>query len=936
VFGSPALLARTVAARLGLTWLGLALSTGCVAVSTEGLSQADCVDSKDCGDGAACVEGRCVAPTDELCDGEDQDGDGRIDEGFDLQTNPDHCGICGFACPGECLDGACVVPPDGDTDCTPTDEVCDGADQDCDEAIDEGTLNACGACGEVPVEVCDGADQDCDGATDEGLANACGACGELPEELPCTLADEDCDAMTDENDPPEGCMPAETPEATCDGLDDDTDGRIDEGLLNRCGDCGPLADEVCDGVDQDCDASTDEAALGLGMPCGAGEGLCVASGRTVCTEDLAGVIALRCNAVPGEPREEVCGNGLDEDCDTRLDEGFEDRVGAACSAGVGVCEQAGVVACGRDGVIACDATPGLPRAEACDGFFDDDCDGTVDEGFDLSSDPLNCGFCGFDCTAPNAVTLCEAGRCALDGCEDPWADVDRRPENGCECNVGAPDAPDPEALDSNCDGVDGELRGSIFVSVTFGRDCGLDRGRDPCPDLVDRELEGTSTAPVRSLLRALELAGSRGVSAVLLDGGTYAQNIAFQLGFDLSFHGGYDYEPATGAWSRPGPARSPTVIQAGRARNEPVFYVGSAVTVLFDAVTLDAPAAAVGQSAIALVGDGCRSISLRDARVLAREGGTGAAPASPDPGRTPSSADAGGAGDLGIGGTGGRNGTCPNGTSGGNGGSGGGLRNGARPGEPSASQARGGDPADEFTQATGGDDGQPGETGQSGRPGPLGGVAASGVLQAWRASDPSPATPGAPGGGGGGGGGGYLGIFAVPDLTGHGGGGGGAGGCGGLAGLAGGSGGGSFGVILLNGCSLAAERSTVESSAGGAGAAGTTGAEGARGGEGGASQSVALADQPGGAGGRGGTGGCGGTGPSGHGGPSLPVLRVGAPAVVLDPQSRLVPGAGGLGAAGAQSRCGADEGVSGLDGFSGPTGCCALGLDCGDALACAD
>jgi hypothetical protein len=63
---------------------------------------------------------------------------------------------------------------------------------------------------------------------------------------------------------------------------------------------------------------------------------------------------------------------------------------------------------------------------------------------------------------------------------------------------------------------------------------------------------------------------------------------------------------------------------------------------------------------------------------------------------------------------------------------------------------------------------------------------------------------------------------------------------------------------------------------------------------------------------------------------------LGAAAVVLDPQSRLVPGAGGLGAAGAQSRCGADEGVSGLDGFSGPTGCCALGLDCGDALACAD
>ena len=46
-------------------------------------------------------------------------------------------------------------------------EQCNGADDDCDGAIDEGTLNACGGCGAPPQEQCNGLDDDCDGAIDE-------------------------------------------------------------------------------------------------------------------------------------------------------------------------------------------------------------------------------------------------------------------------------------------------------------------------------------------------------------------------------------------------------------------------------------------------------------------------------------------------------------------------------------------------------------------------------------------------------------------------------------------------------------------------------------------------------------------------------------------------------------------------------------------------
>ncbi len=51
--------------------------------------------------------------------------------------------------------------------CTPSTEVCNGRDDDCDGRIDEGVTNACGTCGAVPAEVCDGRDNDCDGQTDE-------------------------------------------------------------------------------------------------------------------------------------------------------------------------------------------------------------------------------------------------------------------------------------------------------------------------------------------------------------------------------------------------------------------------------------------------------------------------------------------------------------------------------------------------------------------------------------------------------------------------------------------------------------------------------------------------------------------------------------------------------------------------------------------------
>ncbi|MCK6574655.1 hypothetical protein L6V77_26575, partial [Myxococcota bacterium] len=132
--------------------------------------------------------------------GIDNDCDGTIDEGL-LNA----CGACG------------PVPA----------EVCDGVDNDCDRQVDEGLLNACGACGPVPVEVCDAVDNDCDGATDEGLLNACGTCGPAPREV-CNDFDDDCNGEVDD-----GIGPCGPPEV-CNALDDDGDGQVDEDLVDLC------------------------------------------------------------------------------------------------------------------------------------------------------------------------------------------------------------------------------------------------------------------------------------------------------------------------------------------------------------------------------------------------------------------------------------------------------------------------------------------------------------------------------------------------------------------------------------------------------------------------------------------------------------------------------------------------------------------------------
>ncbi|MBI1949870.1 MAG: thrombospondin type 3 repeat-containing protein [Acidobacteria bacterium] len=88
---------------------------------------------------------------------------------------------------------------------------------------------------------------------------------------------------------------------------------------------------------------------------------------------------------------EIC-NTRDDDCDGLTDEGF--GTGVVCSDGIGACLRTGTIVCVSPTSTACSVVAGSPTTEFCNGA-DDDCDGSVDEGFDQDGDGYT--TCAGDC-----------------------------------------------------------------------------------------------------------------------------------------------------------------------------------------------------------------------------------------------------------------------------------------------------------------------------------------------------------------------------------------------------------------------------------------------------------------------------------------------------------------------------------------------------------
>ncbi|MEK6606552.1 MAG: right-handed parallel beta-helix repeat-containing protein [Myxococcota bacterium] len=409
----------------------------------------------DCDDNPAACGAACNPGAAEACDGWNNDCDAAvaacagdvvgIDEGCDDD--------CDTWCDAAMAKAAGISVPT----CASTPAV-DAAGDDCDD-----NPAACGAtCNPTATETCNGWNDDCDAAPAACVGDVAGV------DEGC---DDDCDGWCDTMMAKAGgfavptCASTPAPATTGDDCDDDP---------GACGAaCNLGAAEVCDGWNNDCDVA---AAACVGDVVGVDEG-CDDDCDTWCDIAMAkttGISVPTCTSTPSanaagddcDDNPAACGaacnptateicDARNNDCDVAIaacagdvvgvDEGCDNDCDAWCDSGMAKAAGVSVPTCASTAVAAtagddcndlcsvCHPPALASEAGLCDAW-DNDCDGTINEG----------------CATSATDGYCEASECATDpACQAAPADCNASGDGvGADTGAGACAGPYPTAADN--------------------------------------------------------------------------------------------------------------------------------------------------------------------------------------------------------------------------------------------------------------------------------------------------------------------------------------------------------------------------------------------------------------------------------------------------------------------------------------------------------
>ena len=486
-----------------------ATDSGFPDLDNDGL--ADCVDDDTDGDGVGNADDNCPAlanaPQDDL------DGDGAGDEcdsDLDGDSVPNAMDNCVWTPNPFQVDSdqdgngdACDEDPDGDGFSAEDDNCPDHHNPGQDDLDQDGLGDACdddddgdgdpdeSDCAALDLkvhhgaeEICDGLDNNCHLGIDEGFIDS-----DLDGYKNCIDDDDDNDGTTDDKD----CAPTDPwihhgAAEQCNGLDDDCNNQVDDGLgKSTCGFgecehtidncqagiltmCNPFADvqpEVCDGKDNDCDAQVDED-LGTTW-CGLGE----------CHHSVANCLdgqTQECDPLDGAA-DEVC-DGKDNDCNGIIDDGLP-----TLACGKGQCFNT-ISSCVGGTTKECNPFLGA-APESCDGK-DNDCDGEKDEELgDISCGQGECFHTQPYCVEGKPTNcdpflgvqpeICDSLDNDCDGLADEELGTTTCGLGVCEhtvanCLGGEPVLCDPEegATPEHCDGLDNDCDGTSDPEDALG------------------------------------------------------------------------------------------------------------------------------------------------------------------------------------------------------------------------------------------------------------------------------------------------------------------------------------------------------------------------------------------------------------------------------------------------------------------------------------